>query len=243
MAIALDASTPARPAFAFPANNVDVTTSSFTPPADAILVVCASADAAAAITLTCSCSTGITMTSRISAQGGGNHGESTIFTGRVVTSAAMTVSVRRTGNSGSTNGLSFKVYVWTGCDVTTDTAHVGATGSGTSVTNSITPNAYTSTVDNSRGVGCATDWTAAGVPSSTDTEDAFNDASAIDGLSLYKAADTATSGTVVTMNFDGPGTGACDWSWVALELKPAAAAPGGYIPMAHLRHRLAALRV
>src|SRR3546814_9310570 len=75
--------------------------------------------------------------------------------------------------------LSLKVYVVTGQHATTP---IGAVGEGSSTTNAITPNAYTSTANNSRGFGCATDWNANGVPTSTDTEDAFHSAGNISGL-------------------------------------------------------------
>lgn len=104
----------------------------------------------------------------------------------------------------------------------TDSASMGTTGEGNSTTNNITPTIYTSTVDNSRGYGCADDWNALGTPVSTDDEVAGHTAGIDSYLSARKSTNTTPSSTAVTMNFDAAGTGAADWAWVALEIRPAA---------------------
>lgn len=222
MAIAIDGSSPVR-FTGTPANGVDITSASFTAPANSVIAVCVSADTNGSsenITISVSDSGGLTWTNRVErdpGDAGAEAGHASIWTAVQVTSASRTVSVRRTAGNGSTNRISVKVYVVTGADTTTPT---GATGEGSSTTNNITPNAYTSTVNNSRGFGCGTDWNQLGTPTSTDTEDAADYAGAISVISLFKAADTATSGSTVTMNFDAGGTGTAAWNWVALEIRP-----------------------
>jgi hypothetical protein len=226
MAIAIDASSPARFA-GTPATNVDITSASFTPPNNSVLVVCISADTQSAtnpLTFSVSDSIGGTTgwSSKIHQVGTtGIGGNSAIWTKSIASGASMTVSVRRTGGFGGSNQLSVKCYVVTGADTTTPT---GATGSGTSTTINITPNAYTSTVNNSRGFGCATDWSPENTPISTDEEDAVEHVGNIGAISLYKAADTASSGSTVTVNFNADTGATPQWTWVALEILPAAGA-------------------
>jgi hypothetical protein len=226
MAIAIDASSPIR-FTGTPANNVDITSASFTPPAGSVLVVCVSADTNGSgdnITISVSGSS-LTWTNRVEHDPGDASamgGHASIWTpadGSTVPASSQTVSVRRTAGNGSTGRISVKIYVVTGADTADPT---GATGENHSTTNNITPNAYTSTINNSRGFGCATDWNQLGVPTSTDTEDGADYSGAISVVSLHKAADTATSGTTVTMNFDAGGTGNAEWNWVALEVRPGA---------------------
>jgi hypothetical protein len=226
MAIAIDASSPIR-FTGTPANNVDITSASFTAPANSLLVVHVSADtngSSADITISVSDSGGLTWTNRVErdpGDAGAEAGHASIWTAEQPTSASRTVSVRRTAGNGSTNRISVKVEVVTGADIGGDP--IGNVGEGSSTTNNITPNAYTSSADNSRGFGCATCWNQLGTPTSTDTEDGADYSGAISVISLYKAANTPTSGSTVTMNFDAGGTGAAAWNWVALEVLPAAA--------------------
>ncbi|MGZ6434030.1 MAG: hypothetical protein ACXWRE_11895 [Pseudobdellovibrionaceae bacterium] len=92
---------------------------------------------------------------------------------------------------------------------------------GDSVTNNITPNVYTSTTNNSLGMGCATDWKNSGLPDSTDVKDVAGYSGAMSVLSLVKASVTPTSGSTVTLNFDAFSTAIPEWNWVAIEIKPA----------------------
>lgn len=225
MAISVDDTTVPR-FTGTPANGVDITSGSFTPANDTVLVACVSADTnGAADNITISVSGGgLTWSQRIERDPGssGSSGHASIWRAVVGTGASMQVAVRRTAGHGSTGRISCKVYIVTEADTA---APDGNTGSGSSTTNNITPNVYTSGTNNSRGFGCATDWNQLGTPTSTDTEDGADYAGAISVISLYKAADTATAGTVVTMNFDGGGAAAADWNWVAYELKPGAGGP------------------
>lgn len=224
MAIAIDGSSPVRFA-GTPANGVDITSASFTPPNDSVLVVCVNADSDSNNITTSVSGGSLTWTQRIERDKGdvgAEQGHASIWTAVVGTGASMTVSVRRTAGNGATNRISAKVYVVTGADTTAPT---GATGENSSTTNNITPNAYVSTANNSRGFGCATDWNQLGTPTSTDTEDGADYSGEISVISLFKAADTATSGTTVTMNFDAGGAGAAAWNWVALEILAGAGGP------------------
>jgi hypothetical protein len=115
--------------------------------------------------------------------------------------------------------LSLKVYVLTGVDLADP---VGAVGKGFSSINNISPTGYTSTVPNSRGFAVATDATAQGIPdSSTGGEDAFSSFGMISGLSVAKPGADPLPGTDVAMNFDAPGAGSTEWTWVAVEVRPA----------------------
>ena len=234
MAIAIDGSSPIR-FTGTPANNVDITSASFTAPANSVIVACVSADTNGSsdnITISVSDSGGLTWTNRVEmdpGDAGAEAGHASIFTAVQTTSASRTVSVRRTAGNGSSGRISCKVYVVTGADTTTPT---GNTGENHSTTNSITPNAYTSSVNNSRGFGCGCCWNQLGTPTSTDTADGADYAAQISVVSLFKAADTTPNGSTVTMNFDAAGTGTAAWNWVALEILPGAAAadpyPAGY---------------
>lgn len=224
-AIAIDGSAPIRFA-GTPANNVNITSASFTPPNTSLLLVLISADTNnnVAATMTVSDSTALSWTQIIKADEStdstSNGGYAAAFYAKVTTGSSMTVSVKRTTASGGTNRISVKAYVVTGHDTT---GPIGASGGAVhNVNNSISPTIYTSTANNSRGFGCATDWQALGTPTSTDTGDGATYASQISVISAYKAADTATSGTAVTLNFDASGAAAADWNWIGFEVKPAA---------------------
>jgi hypothetical protein len=228
MAIAIDASTPVRFA-GTPANGVNITSASFTAPADAVLVLCISGDSAVAVTLAASDSGGLTWTQEVLSQPASNHGYSAVFTAVTVSAVARTVSCLHNGVTGaSSNRISAKCYVVTGAD-TTDP--VGQTGAGESTTNNWSPALYTSSVDNSRAIYVGTDWAQLGVPGSTDTEDGADYSGQVSVMSAYKAADTPTSGTGVTGNLDAGGAGTADWSMAAVEIKPAAGVAPGPAPV------------
>lgn len=222
MAISVDAATIAR-FTGTPADNVDITSASFTPPANSLLVVTIEGDGSGTGNMTFSCSGGsltyAEQTKRSQSETSANGGVAAIWTAVVGGSpASMTVSVRRTSANGGSNRLSVKVYIVTGQHAS---APIGAVGEGSSTTQNLTASAYTSTANNSRGFAAGNDWAAKGAPTSTDTADSAHYASQVSVVSLYKAADTATSGTSVTFNFDAAGP-APAWNWCALEILPAA---------------------
>ncbi len=199
--------------------NVDVTTASFTPPANSILVVTVNIDATGAgdYNVVVTSAPAVAFTTNVernrTESGGGYAG---IFTGVKTTSEPMTVSVRRTNGAAFIEKLSVKVYVVTGGNTTTP---VGAVGEGNSAVDNFTASAYTSTVNNSLAFGTATDFSAQGLPSSTDIEDAAHFPGAISVLSVYKSSVTTPVGTAVTLNFDA-GASAPSWKWVAAEISP-----------------------
>jgi hypothetical protein len=209
-----------------PGNGSPITSGSFTPPNDSLLVVAVNGDTSGGPDdITISVSGGsLAWTNEVERDpgdgGGANDGHASLWTAEVATGASMQVSVTRTAGNGGTNRLSAKVYIVTGYNVGDP---VGAVGEGSSATTSNTPNAYTSTVDSSRGFGCATDWGQNGNLTSSDVEDVADYAGAIAVISLYKAANTPTSGSTVTINFDTDGGGTSAWNWVAIEVKPGVA--------------------
>ncbi|MFI7691796.1 hypothetical protein ACIBQ6_22195 [Nonomuraea sp. NPDC049655] len=125
----------------------------------------------------------------------------------------MTATVAR--DTGATFIGGFSVYVVTGAGLGTP---IGATGSGTSTTNNITPTGYNSTVANSRGLAVARDTAAGGTPTSTDDEQAWVRGINTAGMSVLKAANTASIGTGVTFNFDAFSTSPASWTWIAVEI-------------------------
>ncbi|MBI3331949.1 hypothetical protein HYZ99_03240 [Candidatus Peregrinibacteria bacterium] len=230
-AIAIDASTPALVAL----DSTSVTSAAFNPPDSSLLLVCVLSDSLndedVTITITNN-GAALTWTEIVSRDGF----ESSISDGNAAAAYAL-LTTGRTGMTVSATSNSsklakaIKVYVITGHDTSSP---IGASGEGDSNTNNITPTIYTSTVNNSRGFGCADDWNALGSPTSTDTEDPFHLSGLISGLAVNKASDTTPSGTAVTMNFDAFGTSAAQWNWVGVEVKPAASVGG--TPAKRRRH-------
>lgn len=214
MAIAIDASSPA-----IVLTTADpVTTASFSPPANTLLVACVfvenSTDPAISISNTGTSLTWTQRALRTTAEAGSNAGEVAIYTAPNTNSqSGITVTASITG---VTSVAAIKVYVLTGADLSTP---VGATGEGTSTTNNVTVNAYTSTVNNSRGICAAHDWLALGAPSSTDDEETFSNG-ALSGMAITKSANTTPSSSSVTFNLDAAGTSTPRWQWVAVEIKP-----------------------
>lgn len=239
MAIAIDASTPVR---ASATAALTTTTASFTAPSSAVLVACVSSNTTPAgnPTLTVSDSGGLTWGAakvlRQQSEGGGSTGGTTAIFGAVTASSTSRTVTATASVAGTANGISVKVYVVTGADTANP---YGATAEGASQVNNTTTTGYNSTVNNSRGFACGTEWNELGVPTSTDTGDGADVTGAIAALSCFKAADTATSGTSVTFNLDAAGAGTPDWTWVALEILPAAGDPAAipYNPQRALQYR------
>jgi hypothetical protein len=138
----------------------------------------------------------------------------------------VTVTATRATTDEAARDLAVKPYIVTGHDPADPIGNVWNT-SNTSTTNNWSPNTYTSSVNNSRGFAVAVEWNALGAPVSTDTESAGHNGSSMSWLSAYKAADTATSGTVVTFNFDASGAAAAQWRAIAFEIRPAEGGGGG----------------
>jgi len=202
LAVAIDASSPAISAQL----SSSVTTDAFDPPSSLLVaVVMCATDAVMSNN-----GTALTWTSRKQDTADFN---SEIFTAPLATGrTGMTVTA--TGGGGQ---LALKVYVITSADLSTP---VGATGSGTSTTNNVTVNGYTSTVNGSRGIAAAVDGDGLGTPSSTDDESTFS--LILSGMAVAKAANTATAGSNVTFNLDAAGVGTASWAWIAVEILPTA---------------------
>lgn len=210
---------------AIQANFIDLTTGSFIPPANALLLVMVSADAFASADT----SIIVTDTQNLSWHkiGEADPGSGTVQSGHASawyastpTGTSMTVSIRRTSQNGGTDRLSFKVYIVTGHD---PIQPIGASFSGGASSDNVTSTLYLSTIDNSRAFGVVTDWNALGFPTSSDVEDAADHPSQISTMSVYKSADTATAGTAVSVNFDPFGAGLAELTYVAFEVRPSGA--------------------
>ena len=205
MAIAIDASSPAQ---VYHADSHPVTTASFTPPANSLLV-CVFAYATDGTPSPSISSTGLTFTDRVVGQAGVR-----IWTAPIASSSARTVTATD-GQSGFGAGAWLKVFVVTGQHATP----VGNTGSGTA-TGDTSVNGYTSSADNSWGFAVARVSNALNTPSSTDDETAHTTDPDVYGMSLAKAAATSTASTTVTFNL-GHTNGSAAWQWAAIEIVPA----------------------
>ena len=220
MAIAVDGSTPAR-FTGTPADNVDITSASFTPPAGALLVCCVSMN-----------SNGVgTLASVSDSQGGtwvedvrrnftdGLEGHASVWHRLNAPNTSMTVSVRRTNSSGGGgdpdfNRISAKCYVVTGAHASSP---VPTVGEGSSATNNLTASIFTSAFANSFAFVAATDWNANGTPTSSDlTVDAFHHAGVLSGMSGFKSLGATGAKTA---NLDAAGTAAAEWNWAAVEVR------------------------
>ncbi|MBX4191597.1 MAG: hypothetical protein KW804_02230 [Candidatus Doudnabacteria bacterium] len=224
--LAVDASSPVR-FTGTPADNVNITSSSFTPPSNSLILALVSADAANAtnITILVSDSTGLSWIQSAVMDPGhsGGNGHASVWYAVQPTAQTMTVSAKRTTSGGSSNQISVKVYVITGFTLSSP---IGVTATGTSTTNNVTPTIYTSATDNSLGFVSATEWNHLGLPSSTDVYDAASYAN-IASLGGRKASVTTPAGTQVTFNLDAFASSAAVWNWAAVEVKSVASQGGG----------------
>jgi predicted RNA-binding protein with TRAM domain len=150
------------------------------------------------------------------------NGGASIWTAPVTSGASMQVTVTRnsTGYDGEET-VSGKVYIVTGQAA----SPIGESSSNQldiewEVANQF--NAGLTATGAGRLFACATDWSAQGTPTSTDTEDGGHAAGFISWVSAYKASDHA-SGTV-NVDINGYDTNACQWNWMALEILAATAA-------------------
>lgn len=232
MAIAIDASSPARWT-GTPANTVNITSSSFTPPNNSLIVLCVQADTEpgnsnADITISVSGGS-LTWTEQVQEDEGTNAaidassegGHSGIWTAPVGTGASMTISVNRSAGTGGTNRITCKAYVVTGQNA----SPIGNTGKNISTTNDLTASIFTSSASNSFAFVSASDWSQLGTPVSSDlTEDAADYVGQISAISGYK--DCGSSGAE-TANLDA-GAGTPFWVWTALEIKESSSAPNVY---------------
>lgn len=209
MALAIDASTPALAA----ASNDPWTTASFTPPNNSLLVVVAMGDFFNGTPVLTPSSTGLTFRS-VKRQGATSQGVVEIFTAEVKGNGGSSRTVSCTTSLASDVG-GIKVYVLTG-DSNGD-YYVDATAGGTSTTDNLTANITTNS-DGAWVLGGAVDWNSNGSPTSTDEEEAFDDAD-LSLVCVRKASATATAGSE-SLNFDAAGTPVWSWAAVAIQAGP-----------------------
>lgn len=223
--LALDASTTTVKRSATTA----VTSDSFTPPVDSILLVVthASGDVPSnptvAITNSGSGVSSWTLVDRATVtttSGSGGGGVLSMHWAKVNTSAAMTVTSTQTNGSTPTWQ---KVWVILGADLSNP---IGANTKGASLLNTLTSTAITTTRANSWLLMGATEWTApVNAPTSPDLDIGFSPFSDQGAANILGGASGAklvvTSGSSVTGTIDGAGTAARDWLYVATEILPA----------------------
>lgn len=199
MIIAIDGSSPAITS----GIGTSFTTSAFNPPDNSLLVATFMGSSSATISNN---GTALTWTQRAT------NTNNCIYTAPLATGrTGMTV----TAGIGTSSSRGFKVDVITGADLSTP---VGATGTGSSATQNVNVNGYTSTLAGSRGLCSVFESNGLGLPSSSDDEAAWS--SVFDGMRVAKASNTATVGSTVTFNLVAPSSGP-SWSWLAVEIMPA----------------------
>lgn len=230
MAVAVDASTPARWAGAS-ASGTATTSASFTAPADALLVACVSWDGGDAathgnFTYAFSDSGGLTWTLQVmrTHRETTDGGASAIYTARTTSAVARTAATTLTWTVNTSNNIrrSVKLYVLTGVDVDgTPVDTVGANNEGGSGTNNLTTTSITPGADGL--LLCSdTDWNALGAfqASSDLTQDTAHYTGEISVCSGYKVT---TSGVGVTGNLNAAGGSAAQHKWTQVTVRAAAA--------------------
>ena len=188
------------------AGQTDITSASISVNAGDLLVLCVSAETSwtgPLKNITMQGSGGGTWTTDKDQDNGTDGGHASIHHLIAPSTTSFTIGVQFTEDAGPYR-LSAQVYRFAAGDFD-NASPAGVTGGGTGTTSPLNPALYTSTVDGSRAVYCATEYFSAGTLSSSDTYDAATYAGSISALSAYKASDTATAGTAVAGNLVGTG--------------------------------------
>lgn len=237
MAIAIDGSTPARWAgIVSTTSGGTITSASFTAPADALLVLCATYDTNgvwSAGTRTASDTGTLSWSPQVERLGNETTagGASGLWTARTTSSVSRTVSFALGTGTGSgtpwaTGRVSCKLYVLTGVDVDgTPVDTVGANNEGGSTTDSITTSNITA---GAAGLLLAADcdWNAQGVLTSSDlTVDSAHYASEISVMSGYKSVSAGT----VNGNLNSGGASP-QHKWCQITVREAAGAAASLLP-------------
>lgn len=230
----LDASSPAI-AYQAP-GSATVTTASFTPPANSLLVVMATlnTDSGETVATPTAAGGGLAYTLReLSARPDipDADGQVVIFTAPVPVSASMTVTVTNNSVSG---GQAVKVMVFT--DDSGSTPGVGANGrNSTNTSLSTWVGTYTASAAGSRGVMAFLDWNAATpVPTAGTNTTLTGGGAQNQGVIMtyaYCLRSTADGSPGVSTSLTLNGTSANDAQWAWLEVTPADIGPG-YAPPA-----------
>lgn len=228
----IDASSPIVVVGVGVAEGTGITTAAFNPPANSLLV------------LVIECATGGSTTPAFTISNNGSaldaawalaaksdrsvttkQGAAHVWYGSIVASrTGMTVTGKITAASSGYGGtfdqyLGMKLFVITGANA----SPIGATGANTVSTNDVTnQTVYTSTVNNSLGIGGMVQMTNTNpaVLTSTDTIYNIGVQFATVGSAINKTAVTTPSGSTVTMTTTIDLAGTFDWNWVAVEIKP-----------------------
>ncbi len=224
MAIAIDGSSPAVASGAGPST----TTTSFTPPAESVILICASMDGGAApgapsITDNLGVHLTYTQTDWMSGNTSPNPGgQAAAWVANVTTSTAMTITV--TNGDGAAPTIAVKVKVLTGVDTVNP---VGAHGRNGSKSAASIAQSYTATADNGQGFIVAADFDQLGAETAgtgcTFTNDggSANQGTAITYAFAHRTSADDVNGNSNTLNLTLPGT-STNLTWVYVELVPAA---------------------
>lgn len=235
MAVALDASSPARVS-GVGASGVAVTTASFTAPTDAVLVACIEADGDGihSETMAVSDSGGLAWTlvpkverTWAEATTGGYAG---IFTAKTTSAVGRTVTITMTFTGGTNFRRTVQVYVFTGADLagtpidTTGANNEGGSGTNNLTTTSITPGA------NGVHVCAGCDWAALGAATSSDLKGidsvvGSGHAEFAGAIDVIDGWHTTTSGVGSTANLDAA-AGTPQWKWIQITIREAAGGGG-----------------
>lgn len=234
MAVAVDASTPAI-ASANPSVNQSITTASFTPPNNSLLVAAVLMEATSAVGPGWAFSGGGSWTNQVDHDWDEAFGNSfiAIATQYVPTGGAGTVSWTRPNNTGGGNGIRtarLKVWVLTGVDSGTPVDSIGANNEGGSTTNNLTTSSLTAGANGLLMVAAANAvGTGAGGTTSSDLTADFPQYTGqfagqlFDGVFGYKAV---TSGATVNANLNAQGTGSVEHDYCQIIVREAAAGGG-----------------
>jgi hypothetical protein len=228
VALAIDASSPAKVEQPDGTNAV-ITTASFTPPAGSLLLIRWSCDDSggfpSAPSITDNLGVHLTYT-RSDWQSLNDpataHGQAAAWTAPVASSAAMTVSVTSGAGSGG-RIAAMQVTVITGADTVTP---VGAHGKSGSTSASSIAQSYTAQATNGWGFIAVADYAAVGTPSAgtgCSSDSAGNITSDLCYGFMRRTTADDTNGGSNTLNVTLPGTSVA-LNWVYLEIMPAATA-------------------
>ena len=224
--LAVDASTPVLTA----GLHDPWVTASFTPPNNSLLVVGCMGDFFGGTPTLTPTSSGLTFTSQ-KKQGTINQGVAEIFTAEVGSNGGTARTVSVTTSLASDPGA-VKVWVVTGYDASTSSAHVDATGGGTSTTNNLTVAALTTVTDDALVLAVGTEWENLGAPTSTDSfENSPQPGGGVSVISVRKAGLVSPAASV-NLNFDAAGTSTARWTWAAIAIKPDTGGGGTTFPVA-----------
>lgn len=220
MAIARDASSPAA-FFTHPGSSM--TSASFTPPNNSLLVLKISVNDGSAPAMTVSnTGTGVgTWSLSVSKTSGAFSGANStiyIYEAQVSTGSAITVSASFSGFS----DIDGYVDVWTGAN-SSQSGAASATGAPTGFPVTPVNPTVTTTAANSQVIGLAVCDDSAAAMTSTDSGSGLQ-ATNIADFSAYKAATTPSGGTSVAVNF-GSGGSPSNLLYALLEILAPASAP------------------